>query len=211
MQAVVTAADKLKLWDARWRRVLESHQGDYMTMLLLSLIAVEGGTENLTAEKNEFKKLQTRLEKSLHSLLKSESKRTFESRKMASLTALAAWSDFAGDAENAPIGLRGGRVGLREDLLASEQGEDDIRSWILHPARTTKRIAALQFVGSTDFLKLAINQVWAMEYDAHNFSDSKAMVSHIKRLTTPLPAPLVVAAPSPLDSFSDIGSLLRSA
>lgn len=213
MVAVCAAADKHKFWDLRWRRSLPNTRDDPVTLLLLTLVAAEGGFENQLSEKKEFKRLQTIMVRTLSSLVACTSERAFDNRKTETLEALRDWQDFVDDTAAAPVGLRGGYVYLRHDLLAAEWGEDDPRGWILHPARTAKRIAALRFGGPMDSVELARTQVWSMKYTAHNFSDSQSMMQHIRRLKNG-PAAVVsvkLREPNEQNPTADIDDLMSEA
>lgn len=178
LAAVVTAADKLKFWDPRWRRDLANASGesDHLSLLLLSLIAVEG-FDGQKSEKHEFAKLQKVLQRAIDGLTASAPAQ-FEKRRLAAVAALQAWSEFV-------LGLAAGHVCVRPDLAASiESGVDDERRWVLHPARTIKRLLTLKFESKHDVLFKASWQVWALDYRAANFSESAMLLNHLRKRKT---------------------------
>ncbi len=182
--AVVAAADKLKFWDPAWRRGLSKASGesDHLTLLMLSLLSVEGPAEQ-ARERAEFAERQAALQAAL-SELKAGTSKTFERRRAAALAALESWHRFSST-------LSAGIVDLQPDLLSSIQsGHDDPRRWSLHPGRTSKRLTALSFGQPLESIERAQWQVWALHYQAHNFSDSRMMMQKIKKLNALARAPL---------------------
>lgn len=186
--SVVAAADRLKFWDHAWRRSLPKSSGesDPFTLLMLSLLAVEGPAEQ-ARERAEFEVRQAALQAAL-SALKASTARTFERRRDAALAALEVWREFS-------LSLSAGSVDLQPDLLSSIEPEaDDPRRWVLHPGRTNKRLAALSFGQSLELIEKARAQAWALHYNPHNFSDSKMMTQKIKKMSAlagPQPEPEV--------------------
>lgn len=178
LTAVVTAADKLKFWDPRWRRDLAKTSGesDHLSLLLLSLIAVEGA-DGQKSEKFEFAEQKKALQRSVDRLAKADLLQ-FGKRRSAAVTAFQAWSEFV-------QGLVAGHVGVRPDLASSiESGVDDERRWVLHPARTIKRLSNLKFDTKHDVLFKASWQVWALYYRAANFSESTMLLNHLRKRKT---------------------------
>lgn len=175
--AVVAAADKLKFWDPAWRRSLAKASGesDPFTLLMLSLLAVDGPAEQ-ARERANFKVLKAALQAALSDLKASTSK-NFKRKLAVVLAALESWHEFSSV-------LSAGSVGLQRDLLASELGDDDPGGWVLHPARTIKQLALLSFGQSLDSVEKARAQVWALQYVAHNFSDSRLMIRKVRTLKT---------------------------
>jgi hypothetical protein len=215
MLTVCTAADKHKFWDVAWRRSLPKFLDDPLTTLLLALIAAEGGFDNQLKEKKQFKMLQTSMARALSSLLACTSKKQFDNRKEAALTALRDWLDFVNDVIKAPVGLRGGYVDIRHDLLAAEWGGEDPRLIFkpFNPLRTKKCISSLRFGDPLDLVAIARAQVCSMEYTANNFSDSQIMMKHIRRLKEPPSAVTSVISLELTDKdiFADLDSLMSRA
>lgn len=174
MARVVTAADKLKFWNPRWRRDLAAASGetDQLALLVLSLISVEGLDSQLS-EKREFLKRQAALQRSL-SAAATCTEGKFEKCRQAALESLRAWAEFTSS-------LEAGRPGVLTDLEASIDG-DDIRRWILHPDRTINRLLTMRYESRDEVLSKAAGQTWALEYRAHNFSDSSILTRHLRNL-----------------------------
>ena len=176
--AVISAADKLKFWDPAWRRGLAKACGesDHLTLLMLSLLSVDGSAEQVR-ERAEFEARQAALLAAL-SHLKAGTSKTFDRRLAAALAALEGWREFSSS-------LSGGSVDIQPDLLNSIQsGHDDPRRWTLHPSRTIKRLALLSFGQSLESVEKATAQAWALHYVAYNFSDSRLMMQKVITLKT---------------------------
>lgn len=175
MTSVVSAADKLKFWNPRWRRRLAKSTGesDQLSLLLLSLISVEG-FDNQRLERRKFFKLHAALQHSLSKLAScTESK--FEDCRNAAIEAFQNWEDFNSE-------LVAGRADVREDVVYSiEPGSDDFRRWVLHPQRTIKRLRLLKFASRQDVLKKATGQVWALNYQAHNFLNGPIILAELRK------------------------------
>lgn len=215
MVSVCSAADKHKFWYAGWRRNLQGPLDDPLTTLLLTLVAAEGGFQNQLIEKKEFNRLQTSIARALSSLMACTSEKQFANRKKAALAALREWLDFVNDVKGALVGLRGGYVDLRHDLLAAEWGDEEPRSIFkpFNPSRTKKCLSALRFGDPLDLVVIARAQVCSMEYTANNFSDSQIMMKHIRRLKEPPSAVTSVISrePNENDPFADLDDLLSRA
>lgn len=175
---VVTAADRLEFWDPRWRRDLAkvSGESDHLSLVLLSLIAVEG-IDGQKSEKYEFTRRQMSLQKAVDRLAASTLPQ-FEKRRLAALADLHGWFDFVSD-------LSAGHVGVRRDLAASiEGGIDTERRWRLKPAQTIRRLSNLKFESKHDALLKVTWQVWALDYRAANFSESAMLLNHLRKRKT---------------------------
>lgn len=219
MQAVMFAAGKKtakkeKFYDAGWRLNRAVNVGtDHMTMVLLSLIALDGGLGNQNDEKEEFEKLQTNLHKSLYALSSSHKRRTsFKNSKAAALAALAKLQSFLANDADAAVELRSGRISIKEEseLLASPyyDGESWSPDWVLNPRKVIKQIGALQFGESLTPVTIALGQTWAMRYETPIFSDSVAVMNHIDRLNKD---PLFKLSPYPeFNAHADIDSFIQS-
>lgn len=176
--SIIAAADRLKFWDPTWRRSLpkDSGESDPLTLLMLSLLSVDGLAEQ-GRERTEFAERQLVLQAAL-AALKTGTAHTFERRRAAALAALEGWRDFSS-------ALSAGYVYLQPSLLSSIEPEaDDPRRWVLRPGRTINRIAALSFGQPLESLVKTQWQVWALHYEAHNLSDSRMMIQKIKKLNS---------------------------
>ena len=175
MTSVVAAADSLKFWNPRWRRQLVKSTGeaDQLSLLLLSLISVEG-LDNQRSERLRFLKLQAALQHSLSKIAScTESK--FEDCRHAAIGALQSWEDFNSE-------LLAGVADVREDVVYSiEPGTDDSRRWMLHPQRTIKRLRLLKFAARHEVLKKATGQIWALNYQAHNFLSGPIVLAELRK------------------------------
>lgn len=188
MKDVMFAAVKRKFCDKASRiNDAENTKNCHATMALLTLIAEDGGLGHQNAEKQEFENLQANLHKSLHKLSSSDKRRaSFERSKGAALEALTKLRSFLEKDEDASVDFCSGRISIKDDadLLASPyyDGESSSPDWILNPRKVIKKIAALKFGDSLTPVSIALGQTWAMQYETPIFSNSIAIVNHVKRL-----------------------------